>query len=233
MIKAGGVTVVLAATGTAACGLLMLAGVGPSPAAADLGDTLPNDVAAMSPYTSTTTPGQSTDTTEPYWPDTTTTIGPTSTITATTITTTTTATTTTTTTTDATTTTTIAASPVPLSVWPSSVTVGPGGSATISGSCATVEGRVLGPVQIWQVGATVTVISTDVTAAQWSYRWTAPSTPEEIVLQPWCGSPDGYSGGYPANLQVEVIFVAQDAPAPAAGDGGAGGPGDVAIPATD
>jgi hypothetical protein len=98
---------------------------------------------------------------------------------------------------------------------------------------------VLGPVEIWQIGASVTVIATNVTAASWSYEWTAPSTIEPLVLQPWCGSPTGFTGGFPAELQVEVVFVAQEAPAaptttpPAQGAAvGTEAPG-IGIPETD
>lgn len=75
-----------------------------------------------------------------------------------------------------------------------------------------VEGAPLGPVEIWEVGETVEVIPTGVSAAEWTYDWTAPERVESLVLQAWCGDPDGYPGGYPADLQIEVVFVAQEAP---------------------
>jgi hypothetical protein len=128
---------------------------------------------------------------------------------------TTTTTTTTSTTTTSTTTTTLPPppSPVPLSVSPSTITVGPGGTAQISGTCPTSGGAALGPVQIWQVGQSITVIPTGVAAAEWSFDWTAPGVVEPLVLQVWCGDPTGYTGGYPAGLQVTVVFVAQEPPA--------------------
>ena len=70
----------------------------------------------------------------------------------------------------------------------------------------------LGPVEIWEIGSTVTPISTGVTAAAWSYDWTAPADIEPLVLQVWCGDPSHYAGGYPESLQIEVVFVAQEAP---------------------
>jgi hypothetical protein len=102
--------------------------------------------------------------------------------------------------------------PIPLSVTPTSVTIGVGGTARISGTCPTVGGSPLGPVEIWQIGSTVSTIATGVTAVEWSYDWTAPTTVEPLVLQVWCGDPTGYTGGYPHELQIEVVFVAQQAP---------------------
>ena len=32
------------------------------------------------------------------------------------------------------------------------------------------------------------------------------------MLQIWCGDPSQYAGGYPESLQIEVVFVAQEAP---------------------
>ena len=55
------------------------------------------------------------------------------------------------------------------------------------------------------------MIPTGVTAAAWSYDWTAPLDPQPLVLQVWCGDPSGYSGGYPSALQIQVVFVAQEA----------------------
>jgi hypothetical protein len=111
-----------------------------------------------------------------------------------------------------TTTTSSPARPIPLSVAPPAVTVGIGGTARISGECPVVDGAPLGPVEIWQIGSTVTPIATGVTAAAWSYDWTAPTAVEPLVLQIWCGDPSSYQGGYPESLQIEVVFVAQEAP---------------------
>ena len=110
------------------------------------------------------------------------------------------------------TTTSAPAPPIPLSVAPASITVGVGGTARISGECPVVDGAPLGPVEIWQIGSTVTPIATGVTAAAWSYDWTAPTAVEPLVLQIWCGDPSQYQGGYPESLQIEVVFVAQAAP---------------------
>ena len=110
------------------------------------------------------------------------------------------------------TTTSAPAPPIPLSVAPASITVGVGGTARISGECPVVDGAPLGPVEIWQIGSTVTPIATGVTAAAWSYDWTAPTAVEPLVLQIWCGDPSQYQGGYPESLQIEVAFVAQEAP---------------------
>jgi hypothetical protein len=84
-----------------------------------------------------------------------------------------------------------------------------------------VGGSALGPVEIWEVGADVHVVATGVTAADWSYDWTAPSVVAPLVLQVWCGTPRSAVGGYPAELEIEVVFVAQEpqvptTPAPAA-----------------
>jgi hypothetical protein len=103
---------------------------------------------------------------------------------------------------------------VPLSVSPSSVTVGAGGGAEISGTCQTINGVPAGPVQIWEIGEGITEIVTGVTAAEWRYEWTAPTEVGPLVLQVWCGDPSGFTEGYPADLQIEVVFVAQ-APPPA------------------
>jgi hypothetical protein len=75
-----------------------------------------------------------------------------------------------------------------------------------------VDGVALGPVEIWEVGATITVIPTGVSAEAWSYDWTAPAEVQPLVLQVWCGDPSSYSGGYPAAMQITVEFVAQEAP---------------------
>jgi hypothetical protein len=184
VIKLGGVVTIVVASATAVCGLLMLSGAGPTPAAA--GDTVlepeitqPTPLAAVESSTTTSTTSTST---------------------------------TSTTTTSTTTSTTAPAPPIPLSVEPHAISVGAGGTARISGECPVVGGAPLGPVEIWQIGSTVTPIATGVTAAAWSYDWTAPSDVEPLVLQIWCGDPSQYQGGYPEALQVEVVFVAQVAP---------------------
>ena len=192
MIKLGGLATVAVATATAACGLLMLSGAGPAPASAEQ-ETLPEPPAAVAGATELDEP--SSTAAVPAIVDE---IEATSTTTSTT-----------------TTTTSVApepAPPIPLSVDPRSVTVGPGGVARISGECPVVDGAALGPVQIWQIGSVVTPISTGVTAAAWSYDWTAPTDVEPLVLQIWCGDPSQYEGGYPESLQIEVVFVDQAAP---------------------
>jgi hypothetical protein len=182
VIKVGGVTTVVVATATAACGLLMLSGAGPSPAAAD-DETIPEPVVVVA---SSTEP----PTAEPAVVAVAAIVDSTPSSTATTA----------------------PTAPIPLSVAPQSVTVGAGGTARISGECPVVDGSPLGPVVIWQIGSTVTPISTGVTAAAWSYDWTAPVEVEPLVLQVWCGDPSQYAGGYPESLQIEVVFVAQEAP---------------------
>ena len=187
----GGITTAVVATATAACGLLMLSGAGPTPVVAD-GDRVPEPVVVA---VSSTEPDATEPTaTEPVQPtvvaivESTTPSAPS----------------------------TQPAAPIPLSVAPPLITVGVGGTARISGECPIVDGAPLGPVQIWQIGATVTPISTGVTAAAWSYDWTAPTDVEPLVLQIWCGDPSQYAGGYPESLQIEVVFVAQEAPTTAA-----------------
>jgi len=188
VIRVGGITSAVVATATAACGLLMLSGAGPAPAVAD-GDRVPE------PPASSTEP----DATEP-----TTTAAAEPTVVATVE------------SAASSAPTTQPAAPIPLSVAPPSISVGVGGTARISGECPIVQGTPLGPVQIWQIGATVTPISTGVTAAAWSYDWTAPTEVEPLVLQIWCGDPSQYAGGYPESLQIQVVFVAQEAPTTAA-----------------
>jgi hypothetical protein len=84
---------------------------------------------------------------------------------------------------------------------------------------------------IWQIGATTSTIATGVTAAEWSYDWTAPTAVAPLVLQVWCGDPTGFAGGYPQELQIDVVFVAQQAPPEAATTTVA--PSDAVIPETD
>ena len=180
MIKLGGLTTVVVATATAACGLLMLSGAGPTPAAAD--DEIVPEPPAVVPSSTDLETQYSDELADP------------------------------TSTTSSTTTTSAPAAPIPLSVAPPALTVGIGGTARISGECPVVDGAPLGPVEIWQIGSTVTPIATGVTAAAWSYDWTAPTTVEPLVLQIWCGDPSQYQGGYPESLQIEVVFVAQEAP---------------------
>jgi hypothetical protein len=197
VIKLGGAITVVVATATAVCGLLMLSGVGPSPAAADDDETVPERAAPVASSTQTTTETEPTEpaptapaTTEPVSVAVALVVVPPSS------------------TPDAA----LATPPIPLRVAPQSVTVGAGGTAQISGECPVVDGAPLGPVEIWQIGSTVTQISTGVTAATWSYDWTAPTEIEPLVLQIWCGDPSQYAGGYPESLQIEVVFVAQEAP---------------------
>jgi hypothetical protein len=191
VIKLGGLATVVVATATAACGLLMLSGAGPTPAAAD-DEAVPEPpvVVVSSTEPAPTDPA----TTEPAMAAAEAIVDSTPSSTATTA------------------TTTTPAAPIPLSVAPQSITVGAGGTARISGECPVVDGVPLGPVEIWEIGSTVTPISTGVTAAAWSYDWTAPADVEPLVLQVWCGDPSQYVGGYPESLQIEVVFVAQEAP---------------------
>jgi hypothetical protein len=185
VIKVGGLTTVVVATATAACGLLMLSGAGPSPAAAD-DERVPEPIVVVASSTEPPT-AEPAVVADAAIVDST----PSSTTT---------------------TTTTTPTGPIPLNVAPRSITVGAGGTARISGECPVVDGSPLGPVVIWQIGSTVTPISTGVTAAAWSYDWTAPGEVEPLGLQVWCGDPSQYAGGYPESLQIEVVFVAQEAP---------------------
>ena len=182
MIKWGGVTTVVVATATAACGLLMLSGVGPAPAAAD--DVNVPVAAVAAPEQAGTGSRSTTEAVPPVVAE----VDQSST---------------------STTTTTLEPTPIPLSVAPETLSVGVGGVARISGECPVVDGAPLGPVEIWQIGSTVTPISTGVTAASWSYDWIAPTEVEPLVLQIWCGDPSQYEGGYPEALQIEVVFVDQ------------------------
>ncbi len=193
MIKWGGVTTVVVATATAACGLLMLGGVGPTPAAADDVAVPAAPVVAAGAAEPASTGSTTTDAAPPVVAD----VDQSSTSTPTT------------TTTTTPTTTTVEPAPIPLSVAPETLSVGVGGVARISGECPVIDGAPLGPVEIWQIGSTVTPISTGVTAASWSYDWTAPTEVEPLVLQIWCGDPSQYAGGYPEALQIEVVFVDQ------------------------
>lgn len=136
------------------------------------------------------------------------------------------ATTTTTTSTTTTTTTTVATTlpPLPLSVSPSVVTVGRGGVATISGTCPETGGVPLGPVTLWEVGDTIGEVATGITAATWTYEWRAPGTADVDVLQVWCGDPATWQGGYPVDLQIRVVYVAQATRSPRSpGDGSVSG----------
>jgi hypothetical protein len=185
VIRVGGVTTVVVATATAACGLLMLSGAGPAPAAADHAVVEPAAEDARAAAGDVEAPATTEPTTEP------TTLAVVA---------------------DSTSTTTAPAPPIPLSVTPTSITVGLGGTARITGECPIVDGAPLGPVQIWQIGSIVTPIATGVTSASWSYDWSAPSEVAPLVLQVWCGDPSQYRGGYPESLLIEVVFVAQAAP---------------------
>lgn len=199
------------AAATAACGVLLLGGVGPAPATGIHGDVPPepDDLGATTtaPVPATTDAGSTSvatapPATEPTVPSTTADPAP------------------------------DPPSPVPLGVAPTTVTVGVGGTAQISGTCPVVDGRPRGPVEVWEVGDTVTIVHTGVTAAEWTYEWTAPTDVRSLVLQVWCGDPTGYLGGYPTALEIEVVFVAQEAPpAQAPALGSASGPRAV-IPET-
>jgi len=192
------VTTAVVAAATAACGLFMLSGAGPAPASAD-DVTVPvaPAVAASSTEPDLTEPATSQPAlTEPSTEPPSTELMVLAALQESTT----------------TTTTTAPPAPIPLSVAPQSITVGVGGAARISGECPVVDGSPLGPVVIWEIGATVTPISTGVTAAKWSYDWTAPNDVEPLVLQIWCGDPSQYVGGYPESLQIDVVFVDQVAP---------------------
>lgn len=139
--------------------------------------------------------------------------------------------TTTTTTSSTTTTTTAAPSLLPLAVSPRLVRIGPGDVATISGTCPT---SAPGPVVVWEVGAAVRSIDTGIATSGWTYAWRSPLAADVEALQVWCGDPSGWTGGYPAELQVTVEYVSQglltgdDDGSDAVdgdGDGGAAGPG--------
>jgi hypothetical protein len=197
VIRVGGVTTAVVAAATAACGLLMLGGVGPTPAAADDVAVPAAPVVAAGAAEPASTGSTTTDAAPPVVAD----VDQSSTSTPTTTTTT-------------PTTTTVEPAPIPLSVAPETLSVGVGGVARISGEVPVIDCAPLGPVEIWQIGSTVTPISTGVTAASWSYDWTAPTEVEPLVLQIWCGDPSQYAGGYPEALQIEVVFVDQ-APASA------------------
>ncbi len=105
-----------------------------------------------------------------------------------------------------------APTPLPLAVAPARILVGPRDVARITGTCPAVDGEPLGPVTIWEVGSTITAVETTITAAAWTYDWRSPATADVGALQVWCGDPDAWTGGYPAELQIEVVYVAQDGP---------------------
>jgi hypothetical protein len=184
-------TTAVVATATAACGLLMLSGAGPAPASAD-DVTVPAAPAVVASSTEPDLNGSTTTQPAPTEPP------ATELVMLATI--------------EESTTTTAPPAPIPLSVAPQSITVGVGGSARISGECPVVDGSPLGPVEIWEIGSTVTPIATGVTAAEWSYDWTAPADVEPLALQIWCGDPSQYEGGYPESLQIDVVYVDQVAP---------------------
>jgi hypothetical protein len=193
----GGFSTLLVAGATAACGLLMLGGVGPSASGGRLvGDRLPPVAAVTSD--STDVPITVPPVSEPITTTSTTTTSPTTT---------------------STTTTSVAQqpSPVPLSVTASQTVVGVGGTVEFSGECGADGGQPSGPVVVWLIGATTSQVATDVTATEWTYRWTAPTDPNEITgytFQFWCGDPTGWEGGYPVDLQRTVDIVAQAGPVP-------------------
>lgn len=198
-----GIGTVLVAVATVACGVLMLGGVGPAPAGAGLtGDPL----ASVAPITSVAI--DQAPPTSPPGSEPTTTLSTTSTSTSST---------TTTSSSPSTTTLVVTPSPVPISVTASQTVVGIGGTVDFSGECPSPSGEPLGPVIVWVIGETTVQIATGVTAVDWTYRWTAPTDPNEIVsyaFQFWCGDPSGWEGGYPASLQRTVDIVAQAGPAP-------------------
>ena len=106
---------------------------------------------------------------------------------------------------------------MPLSVTASQTVVGVGGTVEFAGECPLHGGDPLGPVIVWLIGVTTDQIATGLTAAEWTYRWTAPTDPSEIAsytFQFWCGDPNGWEGGYPADLQRTVDIVAQAGPPP-------------------
>ena len=184
------VTAVVAAA-TAVCGLLMLGGVGPAADdAAPTGDRLPL-VAAARPasFAEQSAPSGSADP-----PATESTSVPDTSVPD-------------------------VQGPLPVSVAASGPTVGAGGPITFTGECPVVAGEAAGPVVVWVIAATtdaVDRIDTGVTAADWTYRWTAPTDPGLIgsySFQFWCGEPDGWQGGYPSELQITIDMVAQVAPA--------------------
>ena len=203
-VRLGGISTVLVAVATATCGVLMRGGVGPSPAGAGLtGEVLP----AVAPVTSAPdAPVPSTTTT--------TTIVSSSSSTSTTP-----AETTTTITQATSTTTTVASapSPVPVSVSASQGVVGAGGAVDFAGTCPSIGGASPGSLVVWVISDSTERIATGVTAVDWTYRWMAPSDPNEIAsftFQFWCGDPSGWQGGYPAELQRTVDMVAQAGPPP-------------------
>ena len=240
-VRLSGISTVVVTVATAACGVLMLGGIGPSPAGAGLtGEVLPGVVASSSvPATyepvmpATSEPVDPTTTTSPETTTTTTVATSTTTTTTTTVATSTTTTTTTTaatstttttttpvatsTTTTTTTTTTPVPSPLPLSVSASQTVVGAGGTVDFAGTGPTTDGSAPGSLVVWVISETTEQIATGVTATEWTYQWTAPTDPNLIAshtFQFWCGDPSSWQGGYPADLQRTVDVVAQVAPTP-------------------
>jgi len=201
-VRLGGISTVLVAVATASCGILMLGGVGPSPAGAQLeGEVLPGVVpSASTPATSDPIDEPADSTTTTSLDTTTTTVVVTSTTSTTT------------------TTTTIASTPLPLSVSASDTVVGVGDTVDFAGTCPTRDGSAPGSLVVWVISDTTDVIDTGVTATGWVYQWTAPTDEDEIAshtFQFWCGDPSGWQGGYPADLQRTVDMVAQAVPLPA------------------
>ncbi len=168
----------------------MLGGVGPSPAGLT-GEVLPS----VDPVPSTANP-----------------VASSSASTSTTLA----ATTTTTTTTTTTAAPPEAPSPVPVSVSASQTVVGAGGSVDFAGTCPSIGGASPGSLIVWVISDSTERLATGVTAVDWTYRWIAPSDPNEIAsftFQFWCGDPSGWQG-YPAELQRTVDMVAQAGPPP-------------------
>lgn len=98
--------------------------------------------------------------------------------------------------------------PLPVTVSPDRLLVGPGDVARITGTCPA-DDPTPGPVVIWEIGATITAVDTGITAADWTYDWRSPAEADVGALQVWCGEPDAWTGGYPAELQIEVVYVSQ------------------------
>ncbi len=213
--QVSGIGTVLVAGAVTACGVLLLSGVGPTPAADRLtGERLPA-VAPIESSPATSQPDEHATT-----PSSTITSQPTasSAVPSTTATSSTSATTSTTTSSTMTSTTTIASapSPLPLSVRASQTVVGAGGTVDFSGECPARDGEPSGPLIVWVIGETTDQITTGVTAVEWTYRWTAPTDVGQIrthTFQFWCGDPVGWDGGYPIALQRVVDMVAQAGPA--------------------
>jgi hypothetical protein len=117
-------------------------------------------------------------------------------------------------------------------VSPSRILVGPGAVARITGTCPVHLGQPLGPVVIWEIGASITAVPTGITADAWAVDWQAPAAADVSALQVWCGDPATWNGGYPAELQTDVVYVAQAGPVTGsvAGDSQVTGSPAIALP---